>query len=108
MVEVGDREGSHRRVPLSDDPPAGHPDRRACAGSEQNSLAGDRRQALENDIIHLVLFKRDDVKCKLPVNGKPDIRTHGKWAVARWSDEEWVFVLMGKEGVDEKRLAGMF
>lgn len=62
----------------------------------------------EDDMVHLVLFKRDDVKCKLPVNGKPDIRTHGKWAVARWSDEEWVFVLMGKEGVDEKRLAGMF
>jgi hypothetical protein len=62
----------------------------------------------KNDRVHLVLFKRCDVKCRLPINGKPDIRKHGKWAVARWSDEEWVFVLMGKEGVDEKRLEGMF
>jgi len=62
----------------------------------------------KGDMVHLVLFKRCDVKCKLPVNGKPDIRKHGNWAVARWSDEEWVFVLMGKEGVDEKRLEEMF
>jgi hypothetical protein len=62
----------------------------------------------KNDTVHLVLFKRCDVKCKLPVNGKPDIRKHGNWTVARWGDEEWVFVLMGKEGVDEKRLEEMF
>jgi hypothetical protein len=62
----------------------------------------------ENDKVHLVLFKRCDVKCKLPVNGKPDIRKHGNWTVARWGDEEWIFVLMGKEGVDAKRLEGMF
>lgn len=62
----------------------------------------------ENDVVHLVVFKRCDVKCKLPQGGKPDIRTKGNWSVARWSDEDWVFVLMGKEGIDAKRLEGMF
>jgi hypothetical protein len=62
----------------------------------------------ENDMVHLVIFKRCDVKCKLPQGGKPDIQTKGNWSVARWSDEDWVFVLMGKEGVDAKRLEGMF
>lgn len=62
----------------------------------------------EDDIVHLVVFKRCDVKCKLPQGGKPDIRTKGNWSVARWSDDDWVFVLMGKEGVDAKRLEEMF
>jgi hypothetical protein len=62
----------------------------------------------ENDMVHLVIFKRCDVSCKLPETGKPDIRKHGNWSVARWSDDDWVFVLMGKEGVDAKRLEGMF
>lgn len=62
----------------------------------------------ENDIVHLVVFKRCDVKCKLPSTGRPDFKKHGNWSVARWGDDEWVFVLMGKEGVDEKRLEEMF
>lgn len=62
----------------------------------------------ENDIVHLVVFKRCDVKCKLPDTGKPDFKQRGNWSVARWSDDDWVFVLMGKEGVDAKRLEGMF
>jgi hypothetical protein len=62
----------------------------------------------DNDKVHLVVFKRCDVKCKLPATGKPDFRERGNWSVARWSDDEWVFVLMGKEGVDVKRLEEMF
>jgi hypothetical protein len=62
----------------------------------------------ENDVVHLVVFKRCDVKCKLPKTGKPDFKQRGNWSVARWSDDDWVFVLMGKEGVDAKRLEGMF
>jgi len=52
--------------------------------------------------------KRCNVKCKLTWGGKPDIRTKGNGSVFRWSDDDWVFVLMGKEGVDAKRLEGMF
>lgn len=60
------------------------------------------------DKVHLVVFKRCDVKCKLPKTGEPDFREHGHWSVARWTDNEWVYVLMGKESVDLKRLEEMF
>ncbi|RYD67193.1 MAG: hypothetical protein EOP83_03325 [Verrucomicrobiaceae bacterium] len=68
----------------------------------------------ENDIVHLVVFKRCDVSCKLPKEGQPAYGKHGKWSVARWSDQDWVFVLMGekdadrKQNVDRKRLEDMF
>ncbi|MCW1922260.1 hypothetical protein OKA05_06825 [Luteolibacter arcticus] len=68
----------------------------------------------ENDEVHLMVFKRCDVKCKLPKAGQPAFGKHGKWSVARWSDEDWVFVLMGeknaerKQNVDRKRLEDMF
>ncbi len=62
----------------------------------------------ENDLVHLVVFKRCDVKCKLPKTGKPDLGHHGKWSVARWEEDDWVFVLMGEKNVDVNRLEGMF
>ena len=62
----------------------------------------------EGEKVHLVVFKRCDVKCKLPKTGKPDFKEHGHWSVARWTDDEWVYVLMGKENVDVKRLEEMF
>jgi hypothetical protein len=62
----------------------------------------------ENDVVHLVAFKRCDVRCKLPKKGEPHIGKHGKWSVARWADDEWVFVLMGENNVDTKRLADLF
>lgn len=62
----------------------------------------------EGEKVHLVVFKRCDVRCKLPNTGKPDFREHGHWSVARWTDNEWVYVLMGKENVDLKRLEEMF
>lgn len=62
----------------------------------------------EGEKVHLVVFKRCDVKCKLPKTGNPDFREHGHWSVARWTDDEWVYVLMGKENVDRKRLKEMF
>ncbi len=62
----------------------------------------------DKDMVHLVVFKRCDVKCKLPSAGKPDIGTHGDWAVARWEQDGRVFVMMGERGIDAKRLAGMF
>lgn len=62
----------------------------------------------EGEKVHLVVFKRCDVKCKLPKTDNPDFREHGRWSVARWTDDEWVYVLMGKENVDVKRLEEMF
>lgn len=62
----------------------------------------------ENDLVHLVAFKRCDVRCKLPQKGEPDFSKHGKWSVARWADDEWVYVLMGENNIDAKRLKDLF
>ena len=62
----------------------------------------------QGDTVRLVVFKRCDVKCKLPKEGRPSFGQHGKWAVARWSDEDWVFLMMGDEKIDRKRLEEMF
>jgi hypothetical protein len=40
--------------------------------------------------------------------GAPAYGRHGKWSVARWEDQDWVFVLMGGENVDTERLANLF
>ncbi|WP_035611593.1 hypothetical protein [Haloferula sp. BvORR071] len=64
----------------------------------------------KGDEVRLVAFKRCDVQCHVPKKGEgePDIRMHGKWSVARWEDEDWVFVLMGGENFDAKRLESFF
>ncbi|WP_367870137.1 hypothetical protein [Luteolibacter sp. Populi] len=62
----------------------------------------------KGDYVHFVAFKRCDVKCKLPERTEPDFGKHGKWSVARWADEQWVFVLMGQDNVDTKRLKDLF
>ncbi|QJE97109.1 hypothetical protein [Luteolibacter luteus] len=62
----------------------------------------------EDDLVHLVAFKRCDVKCRLPEKGEPDISKHGKWSVARWADDEWVYVLMGENKIDAQRLKDLF
>lgn len=53
----------------------------------------------KDNLVHLVAFKRCDVRCKLPEKGEPAFGKHGKWSVARWADDEWVFLLMGEKNV---------
>ncbi len=64
----------------------------------------------EGDVVHLVAFKRCDVSCKVPKKGEgePDIGRHGNWSVARWEDEDWVFVLMSGDQVEPDRLKKLF
>jgi len=86
--------------------------RAAGLGCRELEIAGRRGAVVcfENDgeTLHLVVFKRCDVKCQLPAEGEPLIVTHGEWTAARWQRGDRVFVLMGKQGVDAKRLAEMF
>lgn len=60
------------------------------------------------EVVHLVVFKRRDVKCGLSKTGKPDFGQNGKWSVARWTDDDWVFVLLADKTIDRKRLEEMF
>jgi hypothetical protein len=61
----------------------------------------------ENGEVHLVIFRRQDVCGELPQRGQPELSNHGNWAVARWADDERVFVLLG-EGMNVNNLSALF
>lgn len=60
----------------------------------------------ENDVVHLIVFRRDDVAADLPECGHPKLSRHGKWSVARWQQDGRVFMLLGT--VPEDRLDALF
>ncbi len=52
--------------------------------------------------VHLVIFRREDVACsELPRCGTPKLSRDGNWAVARWVDQQNVFVLLGATEVEK-------
>ena len=60
----------------------------------------------ENGIVHLVIFRREDVCGELPCREHPDFAQKGHWAAARWEDEKNVFILIGNTEV--RKLASLF
>ena len=48
----------------------------------------------ERGIIHIVIFRRQDVSGDFRPNGCPTFDRQGDWASARWQDEHYVFVMM--------------
>lgn len=60
----------------------------------------------ENGIVHLVIFRRDDVCGSLPPKENPVIDKKGHWAAARWQDGQNVFILIGNTEID--KLAALF
>ncbi|MCX6872474.1 MAG: hypothetical protein NTW21_01500 [Verrucomicrobia bacterium] len=62
---------------------------------------------LENGVVHLVVFRREDVSGELPQRQSPSFSEYDGWAVARWGDDERVFVLLGK-GANVTQLAALF
>jgi hypothetical protein len=60
----------------------------------------------ENGIVHLVIFRREDVAGELPAREHPTFSQEGHWATARWEDERHVFILIGTS--DVHRLASLF
>jgi hypothetical protein len=48
-----------------------------------------------NGIVHLVIFKRSDLKGDFPSRQEPRLAQNGNWASAQWQDGEKVFILMG-------------
>lgn len=57
-------------------------------------------------VVHLVIFRREDVCGDLPCCDHPDFAQLGNWAAARWSDEKRVFVLIAATEVN--KLASLF
>jgi hypothetical protein len=60
----------------------------------------------ETGVVHLVIFRREDVSGALPQREHPDFAQVGNWSAARWEDDRNVFILIGT--TDLKKLAGLF
>jgi hypothetical protein len=60
-----------------------------------------------NDIVHLIIFRREDVAGELPQRQAPELSQHGRWAIARWADSEKVFILLG-DNTGLTKLAALF
>lgn len=60
----------------------------------------------ENGVVHLVIFRREDVCGELPQGCHPSFAQDGHWAVARWQDDGNVFILIGN--TDIAKLAALF
>lgn len=60
----------------------------------------------ENGVVHLVIFRREDVSGDLPCRNQPSFAQKGHWAAARWCDDKNVFVLVG--ATDLRKLASLF
>jgi hypothetical protein len=62
-------------------------------GGKRGAIVCFRRA--ENDIVHMVVFRQRDVRCKLPACGSPKLEKRGDWAVAKWQEGGRVFLLLG-------------
>lgn len=60
----------------------------------------------ENGVVHLVIFRREDICGELPCRMRPSFVQQGSWATARWADEQHVFILIGATEVG--KLASLF
>ncbi|MFC7336535.1 hypothetical protein ACFQY0_05040 [Haloferula chungangensis] len=60
----------------------------------------------EGEVVHLVVFRRDDVLGDLPSSGHPLINKHGQWAVAHWEKGNRAFMLLGR--TDTEHLEELF
>lgn len=63
-------------------------------------------QAGESGIVHLVIFRREDISGDLPPIDQPEFAKSGKWTSARWADGEKVFLMLSN--FKECQLAKMF
>ncbi len=50
-------------------------------------------------LVHMVIFRRDDVTGEFLSEGRPVFAQNGKWATARWAEEEQVFLVMSETEV---------
>ena len=57
-------------------------------------------------VVHLVVFRREDVSGEIPDRARPDFDQLGHWAAARWGDEHRVFILIA--ATDVSKLSSLF
>jgi hypothetical protein len=57
-------------------------------------------------VVHLIIFRREDVSGSLPERDRPSFAQKGTWAAARWEDDRNVFILIGN--TDVQKLSALF
>lgn len=57
-------------------------------------------------VVHLVVFRREDVDGELPGNDSPHMEQNGRWATASWQHHQNVFILIA--ATDVQKLAALF
>jgi hypothetical protein len=55
-------------------------------------------QTGENGLVHLVIFRREDISGEFPPMDRPLIAQSGGWNSARWEQDGRVYLLLGKAG----------
>jgi hypothetical protein len=60
----------------------------------------------ENGVVHLVIFRREDVCGEVPARERANFSQNGNWAAARWGDDKHVFILIG--ATDVGKLSRLF
>ncbi len=73
--------------------------RELIVDGKRGSLICFKRSA--NGLVHLVIFRREDLVGNFPKITQPEFTKSGEWVTARWQDDKNVFLLMQK-GEDEK------
>ncbi|MEI7908158.1 MAG: hypothetical protein WCK77_00850 [Verrucomicrobiota bacterium] len=61
----------------------------------------------DNGVVHLVIFRRQDVCGDFPDREAPALTQHGRWTVACWAHNEKVFMLLGNS-TNVDKLAELF
>ena len=69
-------------------------------------MVGEKKGSLicfgeKDGIVHLIIFRRDDVDGVLPTVEEPNISQSGEWAQACWANENFAYTLMSKSGGGE-------
>jgi hypothetical protein len=58
----------------------------------------------ETGIVHLIIFKRNDIDGELPGFENPNIEMEGEWAKASWANERYAYTLISnRDGGDPSR-----
>lgn len=72
-------------------------------GKRGSLICFDERDA---GVVHLIIFRREDVSGALPERDRPAFAQKGTWAAARWEDDRNVFILIGN--TDVEKLSALF
>ncbi len=73
-------------------------------------VVGEKKGSLicfgeQDGIVHLIIFRRNDVEGKLPTVDQPNISQSGEWAQACWANEKYAYTMLSKsDGAELKEL----